>query len=325
MAYRLPNIMKTTRGVLFILLWMASSSCWCGISLTPREGIIIMGEMVMLGDVALVEGAESTLTHQIKSIPLGRSPRPGETINYSKSTIRARLLRAGVDVDELEIELPGLLKCTRAVQVVTGEDILNAAIELTKEKCAGGDGDVVISPVRRPKDIEIATGEVELKAELLSNDLCGWTQFSVDIYRDGEFAAKSHAYLDVERHIKVVKAAEMLSRGTELGPENLILEDCVYKSNISDAYISIEEIEGMTARVSIQAGKVILPNMLTPKTLIERGDLVKVIVKVGRVELSMTGNAKKDGCEGDIIPIETDKSNESLLARVEAPGVVVID
>lgn len=107
-----------------------------GVKLVFQEKVTIMSETVSLSDVAEITG-DSTIAHNLASVPLGKSPSVGSTGKLRRETILQAIRDAGFKTENYVIVLPDTVELKREANVVPAArfvDIATQAIALTGTK-----------------------------------------------------------------------------------------------------------------------------------------------------------------------------------------------
>lgn len=92
----------------------------------------------------------------------------------------------------------------------------------------------------------------------------------------------------------------------------------------TEAFFSIDEIEGMVAKRPISAGAVIKKSYVKQEAVIKRGEKVTVNVEGPSIRIRSKGVAASDGHVGSIISVKT-ASGKEVPGEVAGPGEIVIE
>jgi flagella basal body P-ring formation protein FlgA len=86
----------------------------------------------------------------------------------------------------------------------------------------------------------------------------------------------------------------------------------------------MEEIVGAQARRDIRAGELLTDAAVIVPLLVKSGDVVRVSVSAGAVQVTGIGRASGSGRVGDLIRVLMPSSRRGLKARITGPGSVEI-
>ena len=90
------------------------------------------------------------------------------------------------------------------------------------------------------------------------------------------------------------------------------------------AAMTLDEVLGQEARVTLYAGRPIPLASLGPPALIERNQLVTLLVQRAGLEIRVDGRALARGAEGQDVRVMNLASRTTVTGVVAAPGLVVI-
>lgn len=90
------------------------------------------------------------------------------------------------------------------------------------------------------------------------------------------------------------------------------------------AAATLDEVLGQEAVVTLYAGRAIPLASLGPPALIERNQLVTLLVMRGGLEVRVDGRALARGAEGQDVRVMNLSSRNTVTGVVAAPGLVII-
>jgi flagella basal body P-ring formation protein FlgA len=86
----------------------------------------------------------------------------------------------------------------------------------------------------------------------------------------------------------------------------------------------LAQVEGMIAARTLQNGQRLTLVDVAPPALIQRGEVVTVVLTRGRVKVTAKAMANHDAPLGGRITLTSLSSRSSMTGLVQAPGLVVI-
>ncbi len=115
-----------------------------------------------------------------------------------------------------------------------------------------------------------------------------------------------------------VVANTTLKRGTQISVSDIEIktDDAQEYEDLKDKYV------GMAVIRTIATGTTIRDRDIAAPIQVRRNSRVKMIYKIGRLEITATGRAMAQGREGDIIPVMNMESRQSVEGRVTGQGIV---
>ena len=99
------------------------------IRLQGRTEIVVTEPVVRLGDVALIESAavaDDEAMVELRKIPLGNSPKAGDSLTMEGIAILEKLRDAGVSLDSVLYTFPKQVRITRAYREVSYDELERA-------------------------------------------------------------------------------------------------------------------------------------------------------------------------------------------------------
>lgn len=151
-------------------------------------------------------------------------------------------------------------------------------------------------------------GKVAFKVEVVdrgSKPKVLWGSARVKVFKDAVVALRPM------RGKTVIAADDVKVARVELG-------------EASEAFSSIEEIEGMVAKRPITAGSVIKKDYVTQAAVVKRGEKVTLNIEGPSIRIRSKGVAAQDGHVGSIITVKT-TSGKVVPGQVTGPGELTVN
>jgi len=90
-------------------------------------------------------------------------------------------------------------------------------------------------------------------------------------------------------------------------------------------YTNIDQLDNMTARRSIRAGKILSPSMFKQRQLVSRGDEVLILAQTDNLKIKVKGKALMNGFLGQKIKVKNVNSKRIFQATVISSGLVQVN
>jgi flagella basal body P-ring formation protein FlgA len=119
--------------------------------------------------------------------------------------------------------------------------------------------------------------------------------------------------------VPMVMAVRPIGRGDVIRAADIELRpiDAPAKKNAQRyGFESVEKLIGMEAKQSIQAGDVVMSDVVQSPILVKRGDLVTVVAQSGGIRVRTSAKALRDGARGDLVQVEAIGSKDKYDVRV---------
>jgi len=125
-----------------------------------------------------------------------------------------------------------------------------------------------------------------------------------------------HAYTDV------LVAKHPITRGEMITKSHLIFERHDVGRYYAGVYTDMKNLIGMIARRPIKNTAVITAQMVKPRLLITRGEIITIIAEGNGLKIRTAGKALMDGKHGQVIRVVNNRSGRKLFGEVIARSTV---
>jgi flagella basal body P-ring formation protein FlgA len=292
------------------------------IRLQGRTEAVVTEPVIRLADVALIESAavsDDEAIIELRKIPLGNSPRAGESFALDGVTILEKLRDAGVKLDSLLYTFPRQVQVTRAYREVSRDELERAL----KSFLLAQDRKIEVKHI-------LAERPVRIPADALSIEVVGLQamqpgHFGVD-YRSragsGEVRFQMKALADEWRIMPT--AARPLKRGDIVTAGDVRLSRVNGTATASDSIEQIGDVVGRALLRDIGQGEMFSSKVVKIPPLVEAGSRVTMVFRRGRLEATARGMALEDGADGQEIGVRNEASQKVVRARVQQKDVVLV-
>lgn len=123
--------------------------------------------------------------------------------------------------------------------------------------------------------------------------------------------------LSIPAYGQEVLAAKTLSRGAQLVPSDLEFSD-------KQQGVDLDSFVGKELRRSVYRGSVIKTSDVREPLLVTRNSQVRMIYKIGAMEITAGGKALDEGSKGSLIRVMNINSRKKVEARVTGQGIVQV-
>ncbi len=161
--------------------------------------------------------------------------------------------------------------------------------------------------------------------ERRSEEFIGESVFNVKFYEQGIYVRELPVPVKMETALDVLVSTKPLSRETVIGSDDVKLIKKWYVRIPSSVLTDSEEAIGKILTQSIRANGEITKTMLKTPLMIRRGNLVKIIVESGSLEVTTVGLSEDNGGRGDIVRVKNLSSNKIIYAKVVDQALVRVD
>jgi flagella basal body P-ring formation protein FlgA len=281
----------------------------------------VTGERIVLDDIARLEGIDSGLKARLRSIDLGKSPRPTASRTLSRSSIESALRQAGV-AGEARFVFPKKITIERPGQRIAATEVSRLAHGATLRALLGKWGKgykVNLEPVKTRSEIVLPEGEVTVEAQLREARPSGAVMVRVS-FQSGSGQVERQLSVRVRVTGAVCKARHDLERGQTIMPSDIVET----RSEIKKDALTCSAVVGQAPRSLIRAQTTLRSGLVQAPKVVKRGDRVNIVYQSGSLRITARGEAMRDGARGDWITVVNTSSKKVVKARVDAAGSVSI-
>jgi flagella basal body P-ring formation protein FlgA len=129
--------------------------------------------------------------------------------------------------------------------------------------------------------------------------------------------------VQVTHYAEVVVAARSLTRGTQLGADDVRLVRREMRG-ITDYFADVRHVIGKQLKRPLGGGAVLTAHVLEPARLVRRDERVTILVVSEALEVRMAGEALSDAAQGESVKVRNLISKRIVEGTATAPGVVTV-
>lgn len=280
-----------------------------------RPNVLVDADVVTLGDLFdNLPGHAGT--------PVARSPAPGRRVTVDAEWLARVAQNNGVawkpasNFDQAVVERSGVAIGHEQIEdelrnALAGEDIpKNSDIELANRAV-----DITI-PVGSPANIAIR--------DLVYDKRYGRFTATVEVPAGSPGAQRARISGRVYAMVDIPVLSHAVNRGDVIAARDLTFthqrEDSLRHDILTDA----DQMIGMAPKQPMRAGQMVSINDLQKPQVVQRGELVTMVLKFGPMTLTAQGRATEPGALGDVIRVANASSNQIVEAKVDGPNIVVV-
>jgi flagella basal body P-ring formation protein FlgA len=282
----------------------------------------VSGERIALDDIARLEGiSDGGVKARLRSVDLGKAPRPTASRTLSRSSIESALRMAGLS-DTVRFVFPKKITVERPGQRLSADEVSRRAHAATVAAISGRWGKgykVNVAPVKTRSEVVLPEGDVNVSASIREPRPAGPVMVRVTFTSGaGEVERQISARVTVTG--PVCKARHDIERGQTISTGDLLET----RSEIKRDAMRCAALVGQSPRSLIRADTVLRAGLVQAPKVVKRGDRVTIVYQSGALRITAHGEAMRDGAEGDWITVVNNTSKKVIKARVQAAGSVRI-
>lgn len=309
-------------ALLFVIVtvWATSS---CALVITFAKEAIVTTDYITLGD--LVEFDEETqLTSSLATKIVTRSPDPGKSKIFSTYDIKEEILRKTPMSRDTLWTGSNVVTVSRKGQQIMPARVIEAIDQFLRDNSHSmPEADISFTPRTLPVPFMLPKGRLAMEVVPSNPTILKSSSFSLIFRVNGKVEKNFTIPGELKALAPVIIATDSLPRGSLLTPANTqeAIKDLTRHDNPST---NLRRILGKRLKRTVRAHDVIHSSDVEIPPLIQRGQLVKIIIRTGNMHLSATGVARRDGKQGEIIRVRNANSNKLIQGKVTAAGTVEV-
>jgi flagella basal body P-ring formation protein FlgA len=299
-----------------------------GVTVRVAAESLVHKDEIVVADIAVVEG-EEPLASRVRRLRLGPSPAPGAQHRLDGDAVRVRLHQPQIDLARVQLVVPERVVVSRAYQLVSGAALVEAASRHALERLLQTDPPgsraepYALTPVTRPSDLRLPTGDVELTPRL--QDIAAPASYvagTVAVRVNGRDYQSVPISFRVGRLQPVVVTTRALDSRSALSPADFRLEARPSTEVPFDAIADLVAPGDVELAGVLRPGEIVTQRHLRPRFLVRRGEPVTLLLEAAHYRITTQGLAREDARRGDPIRVLNPTSQREVLGRVEGPGLV---
>jgi|CZCB01.1.fsa_nt_gi flagella basal body P-ring formation protein FlgA len=286
----------------------------------PPE-IMVEGGRVHLDAVGTLVGP-SALLPKLAGIDLGEAPPPGQFRLLTRNYVEFKLVQAGVGQDELKLEMAERVRLVGAGTQLTAERIRDflrqdLAAEVPEAwiawdlHLAGALSPYWLPPgrtafVREPLDAPLKPGNNLLKLRVV---------------KDGRVLRRFTLAVQIRAKARVPVLKADIKRHHTLDLQAIVWEERELKGGELTA---LPETPVRATRW-LRQGEPLQEGEIEPVPQVTKGGRVLIECYTNGIRIRVPGKARRDGWQGQVIPVVNIDSGKTVLARVVGAGKVEVE
>ena len=298
------------RSILFIisliLIWLMSASSMAhAATVTIRSEADVAAAVVRLDDVTDISGDDmGGRLEEIRSVAICSAPPPAETLMLDANTIVSALIASGIDLSKLRFAGSGQTLVRREYDAVPVEELSRVFAKHVSERSGWPKDSFLVKPPKNLRATPVPIGSREITVETYPHEEFRGSvpaQFQVTI--EGELhRILSHRYT-IERYAEALVTTRKIPRGKPIMPGDVEVVKLEQSRIDEDSFTHIGQAIGFLAVRTIQAGKVISPQLLTVAPIVRKGEFKSVIFSGNGFKIMTRGRLLENGATDDIVRV----------------------
>lgn len=298
------------------------------LSINLKARSLVIGPKILLKEICVIRTGDKSIQQKIGAVQLGKAPPPGESKELTLSFIKLQLRQAGLQKYLDNVSGPKVIRVTTAHEEISKAVLEDAVTDYVARHAPAGDLKIELNRV--PEKLYVPQTEYRLEvkpAGAFSGR--GYQAFRISVIEKtgGEELATFAVAATIRLFQEVAVAKKRIPRHLQLSDDALAFEYREVSRCAGDPILrSAWPEKNMRSKVVIEPGKVIESGMVEETPLVERGQVVRLIVAAGNVEIATTGRAQNSGqlaADVKVRPLNNNKILQGTVAGADLIRVVL--
>ena len=313
--------MRTAFLAILLLGLLSPIAVAASLTISVRPESQVQGPWLTLGDIATVSGDSPERVKLFRELALGDAPKPGMTEFMTPASLEPKLAANRVDFSSIAWNVPTQFKVTTQSQPVSGRQIAEIARSFLSQTAVGS----TVNLLELPADVQVPAGKLELAPELYGAiRYNGQTTVNVSLRTDGRSFVKVPVQFEVRRVLDVVVAAANLNAGDILTEQSVRLERMDVGKLAAGYLTELNKAVGQQVRYAMPPGSVLSERNLSRPILIKRGENIRIVARVGELEVFANGVTFSQGAAGDLVRVQNTVTKRIMTGRVQEDKSVLV-
>ena len=288
---------------------------------------------IRVDDLATISGGSEALRARIGHLDLIDLPESASSVVVKREQVCIRLRLAGVKRDDFRVEGPQRVTVRRKENRLEEQEIITAAQNALLQRLPWKKEELDIQlaqPLGKLPLLAVSHEEVRLEPEMHVVGIpLGRSRVDVLIYERGQQRQSVPVQFTTKLVQTIAVASRRIAAGELLNEQNLRFETRSLER--LDNYLTTgASIVGKRALVALAPGTLIVATdveVATPEdvVLVKNRDVVRLLARVGPLQVTTTGQALQDGRAGQLIGVLNLDSKKTVFGRVMGRSTVKVD
>ena len=290
------------------------------------QKVQVDSEQITLAQIAYILGPDPQQTASMGTVPVGRSPLPGQSLWLHPGQVQNSLKQQGWDAHLFEITANGPVKVTRNHATLPPEMVSAAVVEFIERHAPWDREQIKIRPIRYRQSHQLPPGKVSLMVTAPKHtDWLGAIPFKVRIKVDGQTVKRTSVPAYIEVLQDVVLTARPLGKNQPIGASDIQVKKMNLARVPSKALFDPKQVIGKRSSRTIAVNTILRSDQVHEPLMVRKGDVVQVLAESKMLRITTQAVAKENGIFGDNIQVMNMRSRKNFFAQVVDDQTVKVD
>ncbi|MFH1982217.1 MAG: flagellar basal body P-ring formation chaperone FlgA [Pseudomonadota bacterium] len=320
---RKRNTKHLARPLLAVLCLMASMLLCAAtdagdrVSVRAPDNVYIDPQHLQLMHVADVTGGAADVRQAIGAVSIGEAPDPGQTRIIDRADITAYLQKGGVAIDTVSLQVPERILVHRNAVTISDAFLEQIVMGYLLKRTPWPSDRVRVVKFTVNGETVLPSGKITYRVLPPPRlDFLRTIPFTVEFYVDGILREKTWVTVNLLVTTQVVVTSQPIGRNQSISEADIKLVDMDLAELPTGVITSPEDVIGLRARRTLHIDTPLREDLVARPPLVDRGDIVKIVLEIGGLTVSTLGEVKEKGRRGEQVSVINLESNRRVMARV---------
>jgi len=282
---------------------------------------MIAGSEVYLKDLAKIEVSNGLSLEEIENVHICDAAEPGFSKTLHIGYIKSRVRQQGIKIELIDWKGSDRTVIETRATRLSSQDIYShiqkLLISQIKERYSVDEPNIHIKAVNEIRPAILPSGEANIRIEpVYSDSVSGVMPLSIIISVNSKDYEKRTILIEVKISREVITTAKDLGKNEIIQPTDLKISFIEDIKGFPDVFSQKDELIGKRLKRMVSENTIITRDMVEEIPLINKGDMVTIVIDSPAFRITAQGKSREDGIYGQSIRVENASSSKEILCQV---------
>lgn len=294
------------------------------VSMVFKDTVLINDTIIHLGDIAEINSSDNELIYKLCNVVAGVAAPAG----YSRFLNADDLLlyRLNSQFNNVHFQISGCRRVIIKTDFIEKhiEDYREDIEEYFRKEVSWPEGCWEMKIMEPQRSWKCLNGSASAEIQGLQNDFPkGHVQVWLNV-KQGNRKIRIPVSCNVKVALPVLVARKSIIRGQIISAGDCELKKMDITTFGPEPFSQFDVISGIRAARTINPGTILHARLIQSMPVVEKGDLVDILVSKGRVKVAVQGVARECGKVGEKIWVENAVSRKLIQTIIRSKGTVTV-
>jgi|GEM_PF-5174831 len=279
-----------------------------------NKSTVIHSDRILLRDIAKIEGFDEAKRKEIGQLFLARAPHPGEQRSFSDEYLRSLF---NTNQTGGQWHIPNTITVERGAEKIGKDKLKKLFKEAVIRHTKLPESMIEVPKINLNKDLVVPSGQHSIRLSFAAGEkFRGRATAKVDIAVNKKRYRQYYISGDVKIYGTTVIVSKKVERGKRITMEDLRLENTVVSEAPPRMITEVADAVGMEAVTELKPGSMLTESMLKAPIIVNRGDLVTIVLEMPNLRVETKGIAKQRGARKQVIKVLNINSKKIVYGQI---------